>query len=383
MSRTCFRFDIFRRWKHLPDTSCTALTHDTTAQRAHPKCASSIEPMPPSATAEAVGIATALRLQRARQLPACGAQAAASSCGSPPAASRGLPTHPEAHSVVAYMIDGLRAKGLISWQRKVAKWWSVDLTTAPTCSADEPIRKAADSSKTLVRSSSRELCGPWHAALDVRSGPGAAQLTRTTSRGLARSRTVASGTMPGRPEVRFVSVRERVKLVLSSESQSIFLSRAKSRRRAARAEDRSRWQDGAKADLADGRKAWPNAWRLVVMFSARHVLAPRYHPIPYPPRPPARTTAHPTPYVWLMTLPLYHLRWLIAIMWMPSSEGPRALAAWKIAQSTDMIGMICCLAQQHTSTRPQPTQAHCLHITKILASVRHPAHCDRTPRSIS
>ena len=211
MSRTCFRFDIFRRWKHLPDTSCTALTHDTTAQRAHPKCASSIEPMPPSATAKAVGIATALRLQRARQLPACGAQAAASSCGSPPAASRGLPTHPEAHSVVAYMIDGLRAKGLISWQRKVAKWWSVDLTTAPTCSADEPIRKAADSSKTLVRSSSRELCGPWHAALDVRSGPGAAQLTRTTSRGLARSRTVASGTMPGRPEVRFVSVRERVK----------------------------------------------------------------------------------------------------------------------------------------------------------------------------
>jgi hypothetical protein len=49
------------------------------------------------------------------------------------------------------MIDGLRAKGLISWQRKVAKWWSVDLTTAPTCSADEPIRKAMHRQQTAPR----------------------------------------------------------------------------------------------------------------------------------------------------------------------------------------------------------------------------------------
>ena len=119
MSRTCFRFDIFRRWKHLPDTSCTALTHDTTAQRAHPKCASSIEPMPPSATAEAVGIATSLRLQRARQLPACGDREAFWSCGSPREASRGQPMSPETHSVVEYTSDCLRPKVSIDSQRLV------------------------------------------------------------------------------------------------------------------------------------------------------------------------------------------------------------------------------------------------------------------------
>ena len=55
-----------------------------------------------------------------------------------------------------------------------------------------------------------ELYAPWHVATDVPSGLGAAQLTRTTSRGLARSRTPPSATM-ARP-TEFVSwpVRERV-----------------------------------------------------------------------------------------------------------------------------------------------------------------------------
>ena len=56
-----------------------------------------------------------------------------------------------------------------------------------------------------------ELYAPWHVATDVPSGLGAAQLTRTASRGLARSLTAPSATM-ARP-TKFVSwnVRERVK----------------------------------------------------------------------------------------------------------------------------------------------------------------------------
>ena len=55
-----------------------------------------------------------------------------------------------------------------------------------------------------------ELYALWHVATDVPSGLGAAQLTRTTSRGLARSLTPPSETM-ARP-TEFVSwpVRERV-----------------------------------------------------------------------------------------------------------------------------------------------------------------------------
>ena len=167
------------------------------------------------ATAEVVRTKAAPWLHRTRQLRACGAQAAASSCGSPPAASRGLPTHPEAHSVVAYMIDSLRAKGLISWQRKVATWWSVDLTTAPTCSADEPIRKAMHRQQTAPRpwsgrrAESYAARGTLHSMCAVAPEPLSSRAPPPEVwRARGRSRPAPC---PGRPEVRFVSVRERVK----------------------------------------------------------------------------------------------------------------------------------------------------------------------------
>ena len=68
------------------------------------------------------------------------------SCGSPPAASRGQPTHTEAHSVVAHVLDGLRATGSIVSQRPVAKAWSADLTTAPTSTAEEPHNQDVEAS---------------------------------------------------------------------------------------------------------------------------------------------------------------------------------------------------------------------------------------------
>ena len=101
---------------------CTALAHGTAARRAHPKCASSVEPMPPSATAEAVCITAALGMQWARAQRSCGTRAAASSCGSPPAASRGKPMPPGAHGIVQHAVDGLRATSSIGLRRPVAIW---------------------------------------------------------------------------------------------------------------------------------------------------------------------------------------------------------------------------------------------------------------------
>ena len=60
---------------------------------------------------------------------------------------------PKAHGVVQHVIDGLRAMGSINSQRVVAKGRSADLTTAPTCTAEEPIRKARHRQQTGCRSS--------------------------------------------------------------------------------------------------------------------------------------------------------------------------------------------------------------------------------------
>ena len=154
-----------------PDAPCAseagpraALFHCATAQRARPKCASGVESLTPSATAEVVGVMTALWLQRASQLLACGAQATSSFFCNPPAASRGQPMSLEAHMVAASLLDGLSATGSIGWQRQVAKGRSADLTTAPTCSAEEPVWRiaasAADWLPIFTGTSSRALCCP-------------------------------------------------------------------------------------------------------------------------------------------------------------------------------------------------------------------------------
>jgi len=63
---------------------------------------------------------------------------------------------------------------------------------------------AEDCLHTLLGRSIRELHCPWHVALGVGSGLGAAQLRRTTSRGLARSRTAASASIARRCELRLL-----------------------------------------------------------------------------------------------------------------------------------------------------------------------------------
>ena len=86
---------------------------------------------------------------------------------------------PEAHCVNQHVLDGLRAMVSISRRRLEA---SGTFTTQLTCTADESIRllrHARQCLQTLVSRSYRELCGPWRVALDVRSGLGASQLTRT------------------------------------------------------------------------------------------------------------------------------------------------------------------------------------------------------------
>ena len=57
---------------------------------------------------------------------------------------------------------------------------------------------AADCLQILIGRSSRVLCDPWRVALDASSSLEAARLDCTTSRGLARSRTAASGSIAGR-----------------------------------------------------------------------------------------------------------------------------------------------------------------------------------------
>ena len=57
---------------------------------------------------------------------------------------------------------------------------------------------AADCLQILIGRSSRVLCDPWRVALDASSSLEAARLDCTTFRGLARSRTAASGSIAGR-----------------------------------------------------------------------------------------------------------------------------------------------------------------------------------------
>ena len=101
--------------------SRTALAYGATAGRAHPKHTSGVECPMPSATAEAVRTAPALRLHRTLQLRASGARAASSSSCSPPATSASQPMSPETQRVVQHMVDGLWATGSIIRQRLVAK----------------------------------------------------------------------------------------------------------------------------------------------------------------------------------------------------------------------------------------------------------------------
>ena len=109
--------------------------------------------MTPSATAEVVHTAASLWLQRTRQQRACGTRAASSSSCSPREVSRGQPMLLEAHGVAQHMVDGLRATGSIISQRPAATGWSADLTTAPTCTAEEPMQTSQHCKQTGCRSS--------------------------------------------------------------------------------------------------------------------------------------------------------------------------------------------------------------------------------------
>ena len=164
------------------------------AWRARQKRAPSVEPMTPSATAEVVRIAAALWLQRTRQQRACGTRAASSSFCNPRDVSHGQPMSLEAHGVVQHTVDGLRATGFINSQRLVPMWWSADLTTAPTCTAEERMQTAQHRQQTGRRSSpagrSESYIRRLTLALDVPCGLVAAELKRKTSRGLVRSRMV-------------------------------------------------------------------------------------------------------------------------------------------------------------------------------------------------
>ena len=137
---------------HAPEVeSCAAIVHDATAPTAHPMSASIFESLAPSATAETVRTEAVLRLQRTSQLRACGTRAASSSCGSPREASGGQPTHPEAQSVVAHVLDGLQATGSIYSQHPVAVGWSADLITAPSSTVEEPIQTSRHRRQTAER----------------------------------------------------------------------------------------------------------------------------------------------------------------------------------------------------------------------------------------
>ena len=59
----------------------------------------------------------------------------------------------EAHKVVQHTVDGLRATGFIIRQHPMAMGWSVDLTTAPTCTPEEPsVRCRCITQQTACRS---------------------------------------------------------------------------------------------------------------------------------------------------------------------------------------------------------------------------------------
>ena len=66
----------------------------------------------------------------------------------------------------------------------------------------------------LIGRSSQQLCRPQYTALDVGSGLEAAQLMRTTSRGLARSRMGAPAPFLRRPKFVSEMVRKRVKVCI-------------------------------------------------------------------------------------------------------------------------------------------------------------------------
>ena len=75
------------------------------------------------------------------------------------------------------------------------------LTAAPTCTAEEPIGCRGTGSRWLPIFTSRSIqvpCCPWQVALSARYGSGAARFQRAASRGLAGSRTTASGSMARR-----------------------------------------------------------------------------------------------------------------------------------------------------------------------------------------
>lgn len=122
------------------------------AQRARRKCASSVEPATPSATAELVGTTAARRLRRTRHHRTSGARAACCFCGSSREASHSKSMLLEAHGIVQHTVDGLRATGSINSQRLMPMWWSADLTSAPTCTAEEPIRTSRHLQQTACTS---------------------------------------------------------------------------------------------------------------------------------------------------------------------------------------------------------------------------------------
>ena len=152
MCRSCITFDIPSCCAHLPDTTQRPLYHVPTAHTACENHSERVESPTLSATAEAVGTAAALWLRRTRRQQASRARAAASSCGTSPAASVGKPMMPEAHRVVQPVVDGLRATGLIIKQRTVAMGWSAGVSAAPSCSAEEPIRLSRHRLQTASRS---------------------------------------------------------------------------------------------------------------------------------------------------------------------------------------------------------------------------------------
>ena len=75
-----------------------------------------------SATAEAVGTEAALWMRRIWTQRTHEFREAFCSCSEPREASDGEPVLPEAHSVVADKVDGLRATSSIGSRRPVAIW---------------------------------------------------------------------------------------------------------------------------------------------------------------------------------------------------------------------------------------------------------------------
>ena len=93
------------------------------------------------------------------------------------AASRSRPMKSEPHRLVEGVLDGLRATFSISSHCLVATGWSADLTTAPTCTAEEPTQKARHrqqigcQSSPAGRAECRAARGTLHSTRAVASGP--------------------------------------------------------------------------------------------------------------------------------------------------------------------------------------------------------------------